>query len=141
MKPKTNGIAEILATKQFPGVAMHGIKKPSRKKLGTHPGNWTRGCSRSEWIMENGVHEPVRVTGEMHHRTIQKEHNVKWIGDDGLQEVRDRVDERNYEVKKGTYVRACKKKQKQADPEQERLAKWWDSKGFDDAEKRKFGIS
>ena len=140
MKPKTNGIAEILAAKQFPCVAMNGINKPTRKKLDTHPGNWTRGCSRKEWIMENGTHEPVRVTGEMHHRAIQKENQCVWIGDDGHQDVVDRVNERNFEIRAGRRDKR-KKAAAKVNPQEERVARWWDSKGFDRDEKRRFGIS
>lgn len=138
MKPKTNGISEILATKQFPAVAMNGIKKPTRRKLGTHPGLLTHGCSRKEWIMENGTHEPTRVKGEMHHRAIQKENQCAWIGDDGLDDVIERAADRDSDRQAGLIK---KRKAATPDPRTEKLNKWWDEKGFDNEEKRRFGIS
>lgn len=143
MPEKTNGIAEILAARQFPQVSMQVFGKKSRKLLDTSPTLQTKGCSRKEWVSENLAHDPVRVTGPEHFKELQKQANCVHIGDDGQAEVTERIMDRSADIKRRKRLgeKPDQKKPRARSERQKSLDKWWDEKGIDKEEKAKYGIT
>lgn len=150
MPPKTNGIAEILASRQFPDTQVRSrpwMPKNGHSTLQTHPGIWSRGCSRKEWVVENLSTKHVRVRDEAHHRRLQRRNNCVHdpLGERGLKDVYEKAQEsRKNRAKRKAGAIAPKPEpspeKKKVLSEQDRIAKKWDRAGIDNEIAKKHGI-